>query len=99
MSSIVTIFIIPIYITSYVMAYTHSSPLAGAICQDLRRKTKIRNIPPPQSNILVFFGIFLFFAETLRWVLFCFSLQLPEHYEVWVENLLELWNDFDAPRH
>jgi hypothetical protein len=68
--------------------------VASRIC-DEKRKTA-NNLPPPQSNILVFF---IFFTETLWSELLRFSFQPLKHHAIWIEDLFELSNNFDAPIH
>jgi len=43
---------------------------------------------PPKKG-LIFFSVFLFFAETLRWELLGFSLKLLGNHAVWLEDLLQ----------
>jgi hypothetical protein len=55
--------------------------------------------PPPKNDVSVFFSVYLFFAEALYWKLFLFFFKLLEHRAVWLEDLFQLSNNFDAPIH
>jgi hypothetical protein len=54
---------------------------------------------PHHNNNLVFFCAFFFLPETLWWELLPPPPYHSEHHVVWLEDLLDLLNNFDVPIH
>jgi hypothetical protein len=67
--------------------------------QALSKSENQRIITAPPKKVLVFLQCFSFVYRNIVMISAYIFLQILEHHAVWLENLLQFTNSFDAPIH